>query len=163
MYFSRRGEEAERRAAEVEAIAERLPLADDEVGALVARRLDHAERQRVGGADGQRAVLVRSVGEGLHVLDRAEEVRLLKDDRADVVAQRGAQRGEVGDAAVEADLDDLGPVADGERVERRAAVRVHAAADEHARALVGELGHVGGGADGARAVVDGGVGDRQAR
>ncbi len=71
------------------------------------------------------------------------------------------QRREIRDAVVEADLDDLGAVADGECVERRAAVRVHPAADEHAQALVGELGHVRGGADSARTLVHGGVGDRQ--
>ena len=42
-----RGEQAERRAAEVEAVAERLALADGDVDAAVARRPEHAERDRV--------------------------------------------------------------------------------------------------------------------
>ena len=41
------GEEAERRAAEVEPVAERLPLPHGDVDAELAGRLEHAERQRV--------------------------------------------------------------------------------------------------------------------
>ena len=52
-----RGEEAERRAAEVQAVAERLALADADVDAALAGRLQDAERDRVVRADddGQRA------------------------------------------------------------------------------------------------------------
>ena len=42
-----RGEEAERRAAEVEAVAERLALADGDVDAALAGRREDAERDRV--------------------------------------------------------------------------------------------------------------------
>src|SRR6185295_9041502 len=51
----RRREEAERRPAEVEPVAERLALADADVHALLAGRLEDAERQRVRRADDQGA------------------------------------------------------------------------------------------------------------
>ena len=74
------GEEAERRAAEVEPVAERLALADRDVDAALARRAQHAERDRVDRGDAERARLVRGGGERLEVLDRAEEVRVLDED-----------------------------------------------------------------------------------
>ena len=81
------GEEAERRAAVVEPVAERLPLPHGDVDAELAGRLEHAERQRVAQHDHQRAGLVGGVGERLEVLDRAEEVRVLHEHGGDVVAE----------------------------------------------------------------------------
>ena len=52
---SRGGEEAERGAAEGRVVAERLPLPHADVGAVAARRLEQAERRRVGGDHRQRA------------------------------------------------------------------------------------------------------------
>ena len=72
------GEEAKRRAAEVQAIAERLALADRDVDAALARGLEQRQGVRVTGADRQRPDGVSRVGQRLEVLDRAEEVRLLR-------------------------------------------------------------------------------------
>jgi hypothetical protein len=67
-------------------------LADDDVGALartrgapLSRRLEQRERGRVHHGDDQRAVRVRPVGEGIHVLEHAEEIGLLHHDRAQVL------------------------------------------------------------------------------
>ena len=49
------GEEAERRAAEVEPVAERLALPDRDVDAALARRAQDAERDRVDRGDRERA------------------------------------------------------------------------------------------------------------
>ena len=90
-YASLRGEEAEARAAEVEPVAERLALADRDVDAEVARRAQDPERERVALDDDERARLLRGRHERLEVLDRAEEVRVLQEDRGDVVAERLAR------------------------------------------------------------------------
>ena len=106
-----RAEEAERGAAVVEAVAERLALAHRDVGAALAGRAQDRERDRVAGDDDQRPVLLGRLAERLDVLDRAEEVRLLEEDGGGLVVDRIGERGGVGDAAVERDLDELGPVA----------------------------------------------------
>ena len=106
-----RAEEAERRAAEVEAIAERLALAERDVGAALAGRLEDPQGHRVAGDDQQRAVLLRRRAERLDVLDRAEEVGALQDHRRGLAVDRRRQRRRVGDAALEPDLDHLGAVA----------------------------------------------------
>src|SRR6201999_3435008 len=74
-----RAEEAERRAAEIEAIPERLALAERDVGTGLAGRLEDPERHRVAGDDEQRAVLLRRRAERFDVLDRAEEVGALQE------------------------------------------------------------------------------------
>ena len=157
------GEEAERRAAEVQAVAERLALPDGDVDAALARRLEDPERDRVVGADDDRGRVLGGARQRGGVLDGAEEVGLLEDDRARVLVDGGGPGVGVGDAVAQADLDDLVAVAGGERAQRRARVRVHAARDDDPRLAVGELGQVGGGRDGARALVDARVGDRQRR
>ena len=81
------GEEPERRTAEVQAVPERLPLADHDVHAALARRLEDGERKRVAGRDEERAGVVRRLRDRRQILHRAEEVRLLDDDRADVVGE----------------------------------------------------------------------------
>ena len=107
-----RAEEAEGRAAEVESVAQRLPLAEGDVGAALARRLQDPQRHRVAGDDQQRPVLLRRRAERLDVLDRAEEVRALEDDRGGLAVDRRGQRRGVGQPALEPDLDHLGAVAD---------------------------------------------------
>ena len=82
------GEEAERRAAEVEAAAERLALADGDVHPALARRSQDAERDRVDRGDAERARLVGGGGERLEVLDPAEEVGVLDEDRGGLVVER---------------------------------------------------------------------------
>ena len=55
--FRSRREEADIRAAEIQAVADRLAFADDDVGAHLARRLDEAERDGLGeDGDEQRAL-----------------------------------------------------------------------------------------------------------
>ena len=57
------------------------------------------ERDRVGDHDEQRAGRVRQLGDGGQVLERAEEVGLLDDDRRRALADRGGQRVQVGGRA----------------------------------------------------------------
>ena len=124
------GEEAERRAAEVQAVAERLALADGHVDAALARRLEDPQRDRVVGADDDRGRVLGGARQRGGVLDRAEEVGLLEDDRARVLVDGGGPGVGVGDAVAQPDLDDLVAVAGGQRAQRRARVRVHAARDD---------------------------------
>ena len=66
MYFCLRGEEADIGAAEIQRVADPLALADDDVGALRARRLEQPERHHLGeDGDEQRAVRVRLLGDRL--------------------------------------------------------------------------------------------------
>ena len=104
-----RGEEAERGAAVVEAAAERLALADRHVDAALAGRAEHRERDRVDGGDAEGAGLVGGGREGLEVLDRPEEVRVLHEDRGDVQVDVVLELGGVGDAIAQADLDHFAP------------------------------------------------------
>ena len=82
------------------------PSPDGDVDAEVAGRAQHGERVRVALDDHERAGLARGGHERLEVLDRAEEVRVLQEDGADVVAERRVQRGGVGDAVRQRDLLD---------------------------------------------------------
>src|SRR4029077_1499972 len=127
-------EEAKRRTAEVEAVAERLALAEGDVGAALAGRLQDAQRDRVAGDDQQGAVLPGGGAERLDVLDRAEEVGALQDHGGGLAVDRLGQRGGVGQPALEPDLDDLGAVALRVGGEGLAAVRVDAAGDDEAAA-----------------------------
>ena len=87
-----RGEEAEGGPAEVQAVAERLALADGHVDAALARGLEDAERDRVDLADhdGRWALggRLRGGAQRLGVLDRAVEVRLREDRGARVRVDR---------------------------------------------------------------------------
>ncbi len=68
---------------------ERLPLAADDVDAArapLARRLQQRKRNRIDHRNDQHAHLVRAVGEFVHLLERAEEVRLLDHQRRNVLA-----------------------------------------------------------------------------
>ena len=154
-------EEAERGTAEVEAVAERLALAEGDVGAALARRLEDPERHRVGGDDQQGAVLLRRGAERLDVLDRAEEVGALEDHRGGLAVDRGGQGGGVGQPALEPDLDDLRAVPHRVGGERLAAVRVDAAGDDEALAPGRAHRQVAGGGDRGGPLVEAGVGDRQ--
>ena len=81
-------EEPEGGPAEVEPVAERLALAEGDVGAALAGRPQDAERHRVGDDHQQRPVLLRRGAERLDVLDRAEEVRALQDHRSGLAVDR---------------------------------------------------------------------------
>ncbi len=85
------GHEAQAGAAVAHRIAERLRLADDDVRAERARRLQQAERDWVGDDDEQRARLVGEACRLAHVLERAEEVGLLHDHGGGVGVDRGPQ------------------------------------------------------------------------
>ena len=77
------GEQADIGSAELQADADALALADDDVGAHLARRLDQAERDRLGDdRDQQRACRMRGLGDRREVGDAAEDVGILDDDRA---------------------------------------------------------------------------------
>ena len=95
------GEEAERRAAEVQAVAERLALAHGHVDAALARRLEDPQRDRVVGADDHRRRVLGGGRQRGGVLDRAEEVGLLEDDGARVLVDGGGPRVGVGDAVAQ--------------------------------------------------------------
>ena len=51
-------------------------------------RLEQCERGRVDDRDHENAALVRPVGERIHILEPAEEVRLLDDESGQVLARR---------------------------------------------------------------------------
>ena len=91
-----RGEEAERRAAEVEAVAERLALADGDVDAAFAGRA-RGSPSVIGSTCATTtglALSARCLGGGAQrggVLDGAVEVRLREDRRAGVGVDRRAQ------------------------------------------------------------------------
>ena len=75
------GEQADIGAAEAQPVADRLALADHDVGAHLARRLDEAERHDLGHHhDQQRAGGMAGLGEPGEVAHMAEEARILHDD-----------------------------------------------------------------------------------
>ena len=74
---------------------------------------------------------LRGRGQRLEVLDRAEEVRVLDEDRGGLVVDAPAASAAASvSAALEPDLDHLGAEAPGVGAERLAAVRVDAARDD---------------------------------
>ena len=120
------------------------------------------ERERVGGADHQRAGAGAGLGQLAQLLDRPEEVRLLHEHRGGVVVDRRRQRLDVGGAlGGERHLRHLHAVADGMRAQRATRVRVQPAARDQLGPARLELGQVAGGGDRARALVDRRVRHRQ--
>lgn len=91
--FLRGGHEAESGAAEADAVADALSVADDDVRAQFAGGLDAAQRQQVGGDDQQGLGGVQLVGQAGQILDHAEEAGRLQQQRRYVaLGQLGAQR-----------------------------------------------------------------------
>ena len=86
--------EPEAGSAERERVAERLAIADRDVGSVPSRRDQDPEAQRVDRRHEQRAVVVSCLGECGHGFEEAEEVRLLGDD-ASCVGGPGRLGGEV--------------------------------------------------------------------
>ena len=125
------GEEAEARAAEVEPVAERLALADGDVDVEVAGRAQHAERQRVGLDDQQRAGLARAEQRSRGPRSR----RRSSAGRRRSAATSSPTSLEVGEPVGERDRLDRRAPAGGGRLERLAAVRVQALGDQEARLL----------------------------
>ena len=115
-------EEPERGTSEVEAIAERLALADGHVDPTLAGRAQDAERERIYLGDHDRrlpgAVARRGSARGggaerLGVLNSAVEVRLGEDGGAGVGVDRLDPGLDVGDAIAQRHLDDLHAIAVG--------------------------------------------------
>ncbi len=96
------------RPAEGEIVARALALADRDGAAVVAGRLQDAERQWVDRGDRQRSRLVRRRRELGSRLQTAEEVRLSEEDTGRVL--RGTpELVRIGDAVGVRDLDDVEP------------------------------------------------------
>ncbi len=127
----------------------------------LARRAQQRQRQRVAGHDGERARLLGRRDQGLEVLDRPEEVRLLQHDGRGAGSHQRAQLGRVGRAVGQRRLDHPLAVAGGEGPQRLAAVRVDAARHHHLAAPVGQLRQVGRRPHRRGALVERGVRDRQ--
>ena len=103
-----RGEEAVVRAAVALRVAHRLPLADRQVAAVGAGRLEDAERGQVDVRDRERPGVASCSCEGRCVLEAAEEVRLREDDRRRALRCGCDARG-IRDAVRVSDFDDLEP------------------------------------------------------
>ncbi len=85
-------EQPDIRPAELQPDADRLAFADDDVGVHLARRLERAQRDRLGHhRDQQRLLRVARVGQRAQVGDAAEDVGILDDD-ADVSSSIAAIR-----------------------------------------------------------------------
>ena len=85
-------EQADIGPAELQPDADRLALADDDVRAHFARRLDQPERDRLGHhRDQQRARGMRRLGDRRQVGDPPEDVGILDDDRAGLAVDAGDQ------------------------------------------------------------------------
>ena len=157
-----RAEEAERGAAEVEPVAERLALAEGDVGAALARRPEDAERHRVA----RRRPAARRAPWRPRRAPRRPRPRRGSSGSAGR-PRRSRRRPPSASAAasvtpaLEPDLDDLGAVADRVGGERLAAVRVDAAGDDEAAALGRAHRQVAGRGDRGGPLVEAGVGDRQ--
>ncbi len=139
-------------------VAGALALADRERAAVVARSLEHAERDRVDVGDGERAGVAGGSGELGRRLETAEEVRLLEDGRRCALCGIGPSR-RVDRAAVVRHLDHLEAETDGVGLDDPAHLRVERLGEHDLRAA----GHVlrdeaRVGSDG-RAVVTGRVRD----
>ena len=103
----------------------------------------------------------RGRGEGLEILHRAEEVRVLDEQGGGVAVQRRLELGGVGEPALEAHLDHLGAEAARVGDQRLAAVGMKAPRDDQAPAPGGADRQVGGGGHRRRPLVQRGVGHRQ--
>ncbi len=86
--------------------AQRLTVGHDDVGSVGAGRLEQSERNRIGDDDQQRADAVQLIGQTAHVLELAEEIGALHDQRGGGVVDRGAEAVEIDRGRIVA--DDLG-------------------------------------------------------
>ena len=157
-----RGDEAARAAAARHVHAERLRAADDDVRAVVGRRREDAERERVDADDRLGAVAARERGDlGGARLDAAEERGVLeehgrgarREPSLEIVEVDAARRRVVAD---ELDLDlarQLGSAAVG--ADHREALRADRVGHEHVQAPGQAGGHPDGVAGRAAPAVDG--------
>ena len=128
-----RREEAVVRTAVRGEVARPLPLAERDRAAVAARRLEHAERQRIDVRDRQRLRVVRRGGEVRSRLQAAEEVRLLEDHGRRAVGCL-PQLVRIGRAAAVRDLDDLETEAGRIGLHHLADLRVRRLGDDDGRA-----------------------------
>ncbi len=80
--------EAEVRPPERQVIPQRLPVADSNVSIVLARRRQNAKRDGIHAGDENAPLLVRNLASALHVLDAAEEVGRLENDRSGLVVSQ---------------------------------------------------------------------------
>ena len=86
------GEQAEIGPAEIQAVADRLALADHDVGAHGAGRFDQAERENFGhDRDQQHALGAAGVRQGSKIAQIAEEIRVLHHDAGQAAIQGADQ------------------------------------------------------------------------
>ena len=91
--FLARGEQADIGSAEIEAVADGLAFAGDDVGALRARRLEKTQRHDFRHhRDQQRALGMGGLGDGTQIADQAEHVRALHHHAGGVIVD---QRGDI--------------------------------------------------------------------
>ena len=121
-----RGEEAERRTAEVEPVAQRLALTHGDVHPALPRRAQDPEGDRVDGGDAEGTRLVRGGSDRVQVLHGTEEVRALDEDGGNVGVDVVLELARIREPVAQSDLDDLGAEAPRVGFERRARVRMQA-------------------------------------
>ncbi len=80
------------RAAKAQMIAQRLAFGHRDIGAVVDRALEQADADRVEHHDRQRAAIVGGFDDPGHVLELAEEVRILKNHRGGLIGDRPDDR-----------------------------------------------------------------------
>eukprot|EP00754_Rhynchopus_humris_P045090 Rhum_TRINITY_DN4599_c2_g1::Rhum_TRINITY_DN4599_c2_g1_i1::g.14995::m.14995 len=144
------------RATEAEGHAEALRGPAGDVGAELARRGEEGQRQEVGGAHGEDAVLLRLLEEGLEVLHGAVRVRVLHDHAAE------AGVGEVGLEGVTDDEVAAEALGTGLQECEGGGVQVRRGEGALALGLVALDGKAEGLSAGSRLVEEGGVGQGQA-
>jgi hypothetical protein len=146
------GEEANIGAAEVQRIADRLALADDDIGVLSARRHDGTERDDLGeDCDQQRAMGMGLLGDRLEIAQVAEDVRRLDDDAGDAVVDLGEDvliGRDVGLQGYDLVIGHLG-----EGLDDRGVMRMQAAGEHRLAALGDAVRHQHGFAGSGRAVI----------
>ena len=127
-----RRDQAQVRPPVVQMVAEGLTLPDGDVGTELARRREHAERERVEDLDGPRSPIVGPAEQFPYRLKRAVDVGMLHDDGGHVGVDLGSASPPVRDG------EDLGlvprsPPVGAQRVHQP---RVDRSGDEHAIATV---------------------------
>ena len=157
------GEEAERGAAEVEAVAERLALADGDVDAALAGGRRIAERDRVDGGDAERAGVVGERRRAPRGPRSRRGSRVLDEHGGGLVVEGCGELAASVSPSVEPDLDHLGPKPRRRCAGSRGCADAGPARRRAASALARPERQVGRGGHRRRALVERGVRDRGAR
>ena len=146
------------RAAVCREVPGGLALAERDRAAVLAGRLEHAERQRVDVGDRQRLCVVRRSGELRRRLETPEDVRLLEDHSGGAFGGT-AERFRIRRPAVVRHLDDLEAEARCVRLDHLPHLRVRRLGDDDLRPAGRVLRDEAGVRSHSRAVVAGGVRD----